>query len=334
MLKVGINGLGRIGRCALKILMDSDQLEVIAANDLVPADQLAYLIKHDTVYGTYGGLVEAASDAIVIEDNRCKLFSKKDPSSIPWGDLNVDIVFECTGVFRTKDDMKKHLEAGAKAVILSAPAKDEDVATVVYGVNKSGEDVRMLSCASCTTNAITPVAEVMSRRVGVKRAIMTTVHGYTSSQGLVDMPNKSMRRGRAAAMNMVPTSTGAAKATALALPQYKNKFDGVAVRTPVITGSIADVAFVTERKTSVEEINEIFTEEACTDRYREVLGVTTEPLVSSDIIKDPRASIVDLEMTRVVDGDLVKVMAWYDNEWGYASQMVREAERIAAERTG
>jgi glyceraldehyde 3-phosphate dehydrogenase len=308
-------------------------LELTAVNDLVPAEQLAYLLKYDTAYGTYEPSVEAASDALVVQDKRYKLFNKKDPSEIPWGDLDVEIVFECTGVFRGKEDVKKHLEAGARTVILSAPSKDEDMVTVVHGVNKPDEEVRMFSCASCTTNAITPVAEVMSRRFGVKKAIMTTVHGYTSTQGLVDGPNKKMRRGRAAAANMVPTSTGAAKATGLALPQFKGKFDGVAVRTPVITGSIADVVFLTEKSTSVEEVNDVFTEEAGTERYQGVLGITTDPLVSSDVIGDPRASIVDLEMTRVVDGDLVKIMAWYDNEWGYASQMVREAERIAKEES-
>jgi glyceraldehyde 3-phosphate dehydrogenase len=242
--------------------------------------------------------------------------------------LDIDIVFECTGVFREKQALEKHLQAGARHVILSAPAKDDDILTVVHGVNESDEQARLVSCASCTTNCITPVAEIMARRIGVKKAIMTTIHAYTSTQAIVDGPNKKWKRGRGGASNFVPTTTGAAQATTKALPQYTNKFDGVAVRAPIPVGSIADIVFLAEKNTTVEEINTIFTEEAGTERYRNVLGVTEEPLVSSDIIGDPRASIVDLTMTQVVDGDMVKVMSWYDNEWGYANQMVREAGRM------
>jgi len=253
---------------------------------------------------------------------------EKDPARLPWRDMNVDIVFECTGAFRERDDLAKHIEAGAHFVILSAPAKSEDVPTVIHAVNQSGNPTQIISCASCTTNCITPVVEVMARRIGVKKATMTTIHAYTSTQSIVDSGKKDFRRGRAAAANLIPASTGAAFATTRALPEFIGKFDGVAVRVPVPVGSLADIVFVTARATSVEEVNRIFTEEAASERYREVLAVTEEPIVSSDVIQQAYASIVDLSLTQVVDQDLVKIMSWYDNEWGYANQMVREALQL------
>ncbi len=327
--KIAINGLGRIGRAALKIILETPELELAAINDLVPTGNLAYLLKYDTVYGRYGKEVSGRENALLIDGRSYPVYKEKDPARLPWGDLDVDIVFECTGVFTKKDDLQKHLQAGAKHVILSAPAKDGDVLTVVPGVNSPEKAPEILSCASCTTNCITPVVEVMGRRIGIKKAIMTTIHAYTSSQSIVDGPNKKMRRGRAGAANFVPTSTGAAKATTQVLTEFKNKFDGVAVRAPVPVGSISDIIFVTEKKTSAEEVNRIFKEEAESQRYKGILGASEEELVSSDIIQDPRASIVDLSMTQVVDGDLVKVMSWYDNEWGYSQQMIREAVRIS-----
>jgi glyceraldehyde 3-phosphate dehydrogenase len=327
--KVTINGLGRIGRAAFKIILETPELELVAVNDLVPVDNLAYLLKYDTVYGRYDKEVESDSDSLIVDGKRYKVFSQRDPAQLPWGDLGIDIVFECTGVFTRKDDLEKHLQAGAKFVVLSAPAKSEDIGTVVHGVNVPGEEsVRMVSCASCTTNSIAPVVEIMGRRIGIKKAIMTTIHAYTSTQGIVDGPNKKFRRGRAAAANFVPTTTGAAIATTKALPQYAGKFDGVAIRAPIPVGSISDIIFVTDRKTTVEEVNQIFKEEAESERYAGILGVTEDPVVSSDMVGDPRAAIIDLGMTRVVDGDLVKVMSWYDNEWGYTNQMIREALRI------
>ena len=329
MAKLAINGFGRIGRAAFKIILDTPGLELVAINDLAPLDNFAYLLKYDTAYGRYDKTVEVEGDKLVVDGKAYPYYQKKDPAQLPWGELGVDVALECTGVFRTKEDLKTHLEAGARYASLSAPAKD-DLVTVVHGTNYADEDsVRMISCASCTTNCITPVVEVMGRRIGIQKAIMTTIHAYTSSQAIVDGPSKKIRRGRAGAANFVPTSTGAAIATTQVLPQYEGKFDGVAVRAPIPVGSIADIIFLTERETSVDEVNAIFREEADTDRYRGVLAVTDEPLVSSDIIGNPNASIVDLGMTQVVDGDLVKVMSWYDNEWGYASQMVREAKRIA-----
>jgi glyceraldehyde 3-phosphate dehydrogenase len=331
MAKVAINGLGRIGRATFKIVLDTPELDLVAVNDIAPVDNLAYLLKYDTVYGRYEKPVEVEGGDLVVSGKRVKVFSERDPLQLPWGALGIDIVFECTGVFTRKEDLEKHIRAGAKFAILSAPAKGEDVITVVHGVNRPERgDVSIISCASCTTNCITPIVEIVGRRIGFRKAIMTTLHAYTAGQSIVDAPNKDPRRGRAGAANFVPTSTGAAKATTQALPQYAGKFDGVAVRGPVPVGSLADIVFLTERETTVEEVNQIFREEAESPRYKGIVGVATDPLVSSDIIKDPRAAVVDPSMTRVVDGDLVKVMAWYDNEWGYANQMVREAVRVSA----
>jgi len=330
MAKVAINGLGRIGRAAFKLILETPDLELVAVNDLVPVDNLAYLLKYDTVYGRYDKTIENDGDSLIVDGQRYRVFKQGDPAQLPWGELGIDIVFECTGVFTKKEGLEKHLQAGAKFVLLSAPAKSEDIATVVHGVNTpEGDSVRMVSCASCTTNSIAPVVEIMGRRIGIKKAIMTTVHGYTSSQSIVDGPHKRPRRGRAGAANLVPTTTGAAVATTKALPQFTGKFDGVAIRAPVPVGSIADIVFLTVRETTIEEVNTVFKQEAESERYQGVLGVTEDLIVSSDIIRDARASIVDLSMTRVVDGDLVKVMSWYDNEWGYTHQMIRQALQIA-----
>ena len=328
MTKAAINGFGRIGRAAFKILLDTPELELVAVNDIVPTDNLAYLLKYDTAYGRYDKSVAVEGNDLVVAGTRYQVFNERDPAQLPWGELGIDIVFECSGVFRQSKDLKKHLDAGAKFVVLSAPAKSEDVPTVVHGVVTPQEGTRIISCASCTTNCITPVVEVMGRRIGVQKAIMTTIHAYTSSQAIVDAPSKKIRRGRAGAANFVPTSTGAAIATTKVLPQYQGVFDGVAVRGPVIVGSIADIIFLTKRETSVQEVNQIFRAEAQSEKYKGILGVSKDPIVSSDIIKDPRASVVDLGMTQVVDGDLVKVMSWYDNEWGFTNQMIREGLRL------
>lgn len=326
MARVAINGLGRIGRAALKIVLEQPELELVAVNDLVPPDNLAYLLKYDTVYGRYQHSVDCDSNSLTIDGKEYKFFNEKDPTQLPWKDLEVDAVFECTGVFDKREGLEKHLQAGAKRVILSAPAKSDDIKTIVYGINQEqGASDSIVSCASCTTNCISPVVEIMGRRVGIKKAIMTTIHAYTTSQNLVDGPSKKVRRGRAGAANLVPTSTGAAIATTKVLPQYQDKFDGVAVRSPVAVGSITDMIFVTEKEVTADELNQIFREEANSEQYNGVLGVSEDQIVSSDIIQDPHASIVDLTMTQVVDGDLVKVMSWYDNEWGYANQMVRYA---------
>jgi len=331
MSKVAINGMGRIGRAALKIILERPELELMAVNDLMPIDNLAYLLNYDTVYGRYQHRVAATGEALKVAGKTIKFLSERDPAQLPWKALGVDIVFECTGLFTGSDGLGKHLAAGAKYAVLSAPPKGDEVCCIVHGVTEPGEADRMISCASCTTNCITPVVEIMGRRVGVKKAIMTTIHAYTSSQAIVDAPHKKFRRGRAGAANLVPTSTGAAKATTNTLPQFKGKFDGVAVRCPVPAGSLADLVFVTERATTVEEINAIFKEEAASERYRGILEYVLDPIVSSDIIANPHASIFDPSMTQVVDGDLVKVMSWYDNKWGYTNQMIREALRLTKE---
>lgn len=329
MAKVAINGLGRIGRATLKVLEEAGGVELVAVNDLVPASNLAYLLKYDTVYGRFPGTVEESSEGLSINGRRVPVLSEKDPARLPWKDLGVDLVFECTGFFTEMDGAKGHLDAGAKHVIISAPTKSPELATVVHGVgHPEAKEKRIFSCASCTTNSITPVVEVMSRRIGIQKAILTTVHAYTSTQAIVDSPSKKHRRGRAAAQNIVPSTTGAAVATTKVLPEHAGKFDGIALRVPTPVGSVSDIVFLTSRETSVEEINGVFREEAKSDRYKSILAVSEDDIVSSDIIGDPHAAIVDLTMTKVVDGNLVKVLSWYDNEWGYSNQMVREAKEV------
>jgi glyceraldehyde 3-phosphate dehydrogenase len=323
--KVAINGLGRIGRAILKLVLDAPSLELVAVNDLVDAENLAYLLRFDTVYGRYSTPVAVDGDNLVVAGRELRTLRSRDPLDLPWKALGVELVFECTGALTRRQDLEKHVRAGARIVLLSAPSKGGEVETVVHGVNVPAGPPVIISCASCTTNCITPIVEVVGRRIGFKKAMMTTVHAYTASQSIVDGPGKGFRRGRAAAANLVPATTGAALATTRALPEYAGLFDGIAVRAPLPVGSIADITFVTSRRTTVDEVNRILTEEADTERYAGVLGVSRDPLVSSDVVGDPRASIVDLELTKVVDGDLVKVMSWYDNEWGYANQMVREA---------
>jgi len=329
-IKVAINGLGRIGRAVLKVVIDEPSMQLVAVNDLTDIENLAYLLRFDTVYGRYSKPVEVDGGDLVVASRKLRATSFGDPSDLPWKDLGVELVFECTGALTQRADLEKHLHAGARFVLLSAPSKGDDVETVIHSVNLESNAPAIVSCASCTTNCITPIVEVIGRRIGFEKAAMTTVHAYTSSQTIVDKPNKRFRRGRAGAANLVPTTTGAAKATTRALPAYSGRFDGIAIRAPIPVGSIADITFVTSRKTTISEVNGVLTEEASTQRYNGVLGVSSDPLVSSDIIGDPRASVVDLELTKVIDGDLVKIMSWYDNEWGYANQMVREARSISA----
>lgn len=329
MARVAINGLGRIGRATLKVVLGTPELELVAVNDIASPDNIAYLIKYDTVYGRFGDEVSAKGGKLQIDGKSYDFLSERDPAKLSWKKLGVDIVFESTGFFTDKEGAGKHVEAGAKFVIISAPTKSEDLPTIVHGVSDADENAQIISCASCTTNSIAPVVEVIGRHLGIQKALLTTIHGYTASQSIVDGPHKNFRRGRAGAVNLVPTTTGAAIATTKVLPQYKGKFDGVSVRVPVPVGSISDLVFLTEKETSEEEVNEILRKEAETERYRGVMRVTDEPIVSSDIIGDTHAAIIDLEMTKVVDGNLLKIFSWYDNEWGYTSQMVRRAKEIA-----
>lgn len=327
MKRIAINGFGRIGRAALKIITDTPGQEVVGINDLMSIENAVFLLQRDSIYGKYEKEVSFREDTIFIEGKPIKYTTIKDQSELPWKSLGVDVVIESTGFFTNKPDAEKHLKAGAKFVVISGPTKDTP--TIVHGVNTDEGKIEIFSCGSCTTNNIGPIIEILGRRIGIKKAILNTTHAYTASQTLVDAPSKKEpRMGRAAGLNSAPAATGAAVAVTKALPELVGKFDGIAVRVPVPIGSISDITFVTQRATTVEEINAILTEEAQTPRYNKVVEVSHEQLVSSDIIKSTYAATVDLEMTRVVDGDLVKVMAWYDNEWGFTNQMVRQIQEL------
>ena len=327
MKKIAINGFGRIGRSALKVIFETDGLEIVGINDLMDIENAVYLLKYDSNYGKYEKDVRFEGNTIFIAERAINYSSIREIENLPWKDLDVDVVIESTGIFTSQSDAEKHILAGAKSVVISGPTKDTP--TVVHGVNTDTGNVSIFSCASCTTNNISPIIEILGRRLGVKKAILNTIHGYTASQALVDAPSKrEPRMGRAAGFNLAPAATGAAIATTKVLPQYAGKFDGIAVRVPVPVGSISDITFIAERPTTIDEINKILTEESQTNRYEKVIAVTNEPIVSSDIIGSTFAATVDLEMTRVVDGDLVKLMAWYDNEWGFTNQMIRQIKSI------
>ena len=327
MKKIAINGFGRIGRSALKVIFETDGLEIVGINDLMDIENAVYLLKYDSNYGKYEKDVRFEGNTIFVAEKAIKYSSIREIENLPWKDLNVDVVIESTGIFTSQLDSEKHILAGAKSVVISGPTKDTP--SVVHGVNSDTGNVSIFSCASCTTNNISPIIEILGRRLGVKKAILNTIHGYTASQALVDAPSKrEPRMGRAAGFNLAPAATGAAIATTKVLPQYAGKFDGIAVRVPVPVGSISDITFIAERPTTIDEINQILTEESQTKRYEKVIAVTNEPIVSSDIIGSTFAATIDLEMTRVVDGDLVKLMAWYDNEWGFTNQMIRQIKSI------
>ncbi|GEQ86994.1 glyceraldehyde-3-phosphate dehydrogenase [Patiriisocius marinistellae] len=327
MKKIAINGFGRIGRAAFKVIENTADLKVVGINDLMSIENAVYALKYDSVYGNYEKVVTHDADNLIIDGVKIKYTSIKDPELLPWEDLEIDVTIESTGFFTNMAGAQKHIIAGSKFVIISGPTKDTPM--IVHGVNNSKEKMNVFSCASCTTNNTSPIIEILGRRIGIKKAILNTIHAYTTSQSLVDGPsNSNLRMGRAAAINLAPSTTGAAIATTKALPQYEGKFDGVAVRVPVPVGSISDITFITERPTSIDEINSILTDESKSKRYNQVVAVTLEPLVSSDIVKSSFAATVDLAMTKVVDGDLVKVMAWYDNEWGFTNQMIRLVQEI------
>jgi len=329
-VKVGINGFGRIGRNLFRAAREAgSDLEFVAVNDLVDAETMAHLLKYDTVLGRFPGEVEASGDGISVDGKLLKVFNEKDPAALPWGDLGVDVVIESTGHFTARADAAKHLEAGAKKVIISAPAKEPDI-TVVLGVNFDDYDPEkhdIISNASCTTNCLAPVAKVLHDTVGIERGLMTTIHAYTADQRLQDMPHKDLRRARAAAMNLIPTSTGAAKAVGLVLPDLQGKLSGISVRAPVITGSLVDLTCDVSKETTVEEINAAM-EEAAAGPFSGLLKYTEDPIVSSDIVTDPHSSVFDAEQTVVVDGTFVKLLSWYDNEWGYANRCADLAEKV------
>lgn len=331
MIRVAINGFGRIGRCFFRAAQGNKDIEIVALNDLGSLENLAYLLKYDTVYGRFDGGVAVEGGQLVVDGKKIAFHQEKDPSKLPWKEHRIDIVVESTGFFTDASKAKAHIDAGAKHVVISAPAKGEGVETILIGANEEKFGTcNITSNASCTTNACSPLVGILDEAVGIERAILNTTHAYTASQSIVDGPaGDDFRRGRAGAANLGPSSTGAAKATALVHPSLKGKFDGIAVRVPIAAGSIADITFVSKRPTSVEEVNAAFKKAAATDRWKRVFAVTEEPLVSSDILGQPYGAIADLAMTRVVDGTLVKVLAWYDNEMGYAYTLVEHVREVA-----
>lgn len=336
MTKVAINGFGRIGRAFFRMAVAHPDFEVVAINDLGDITNLAYLLQYDTAYGRADFEVSVADDALVVNGKKVSFSSERDPKSLPWGALGIDVALEATGVFASYDKAKMHLEAGAKRVVISAPVKDDPVAagvtgaTVLMGVN---DDVLttcdVTSNASCTTNATSPLIAILKEGIGIEKALLNTVHAYTSTQQLVDGPSKDFRKGRAAAQNIIPTSTGAAIATTLAHPDLTDKFDGIAMRVPVPVGSMVDVTFIASRDTTVEEVNTVLQTAASTPQWQHLFAVTDEPIVSSDIIGARFASIADLAFTKVVDGNLVKVLAWYDNETSYTHTLVEHVAAVA-----
>ncbi|TSC70322.1 MAG: glyceraldehyde-3-phosphate dehydrogenase, type I [Parcubacteria group bacterium Gr01-1014_46] len=332
MIKVAINGFGRIGRAFLKESWESGELEVVAVNDLGNVDNMAYLLKYDTVYKTWKHDVGVKDGNLVIDGRTVKFVSEKEPTKLPWKDLGIDVVVESTGLFTAYDKASVHLEAGAKKVVISAPAKGEGVGeTILMGVNEEKFGTcNVTSNASCTTNAASPLIAILDENFGIEKAILNTVHGYTASQSLVDGPSKKdLREGRAAAQNIVPSSTGAAIAVTKAFTKLEGLFDGISIRVPVPAGSIVDVTFISKKETTAEEVNEVLRREAKNNRWQDTFSATDEELVSSDILGSKFGSIADLKMTRVVGGNLVKVMAWYDNEAGYTHTLINHVIKTA-----
>ncbi len=329
-VKVGINGFGRIGRNVLRQALGNDKIEIVAVNDLTDADMLAHLLKYDSVFGRLEEEVSVTDSSIVVGDREIKVFSERDPINIPWGDLGVDIVIESTGIFRDKESAQKHIDAGAKKVIVSAPGSGLD-GTYVYGVNETDYDPanhHIVSNASCTTNCLAPLAKVIHEKFGIKRGLMTTIHAYTSDQNILDAPHKDYRRARSAAINMVPTSTGAAAAVGQVLPELNGKLNGMAVRVPTPTGSVVDLVAELDKNVTAEEVNAVLKEAAEGD-LKGVLEYSEDPLVSTDIVGNPHSSIVDGLSTMVLEDNMVKVVSWYDNEIGYSSRCVDLAVYMA-----
>ena len=324
MVRIAINGFGRIGRNAFKIAFDRNDAEIVAINDLTDAPTLAHLLKYDSNYGIYSKDVSADGEDIIVDGKRIRVLSEKEPAKLPWKEMNIDVVIESTGFFTDPAAARAHIDAGAKKVVISAPAKGEGAKTIVLGVNEDDvtTDDQIISNASCTTNCIAPVMKVLEDNIGIEKAMMTTVHSYTASQKLQDAPAKDIREARSAAENIVPTTTGASKAAALTIPTLKGKFNGLSVRVPTPVVSLSDITAVTKRDTTVEEINEMFKKAAADPYYQGILDATEEELVSVDYRGNSHSSIVDLKLTDVIGGNLIKVVAWYDNEWGYSNRLV------------
>lgn len=322
--KIAINGFGRIGRSAFKIARERSDVEIVAINDLTDTKTLAYLLKHDSNYGEYGRQVDVTEDELIVDGKPVKVLAEKDPANLPWGEMNIDVVIESTGLFTDKDGAGKHLTAGAKRVVISGPTKSDGVDTIVLGTNDSKIKGAMpiISNASCTTNSLGAVMAILDAEFGVEKSMLTTVHSYTASQRLQDAPAKDLREGRNAAENIVPTTTGAAIAVTKTLPQLIGKFDGLSVRVPTPVVSLSDVTALLRRDVTVEQVNEAFKKAAADSFYQGILGVSEEPLVSRDFIGNSHSGIVDLPLTKVVGGNMVKIMVWYDNEWGYSNRLV------------
>ncbi|HZA88769.1 MAG TPA: type I glyceraldehyde-3-phosphate dehydrogenase [Solirubrobacterales bacterium] len=330
-VRVGINGFGRIGRNLFRAAHEAGtDLEFVAVNDITDPSTLAHLLKYDSILGRFPGRVEARDDALVVDGHEIRVLSERDPAELPWADLGAEVVIESTGLFTKRDDAAKHLDAGARKVIISAPATDPDV-TVALGVNFDSaydpEEHDIISNASCTTNCLAPLAKVLHDTVGIERGLMTTIHAYTADQRLQDLPHKDLRRARAAAINLIPTSTGAAKAIGLVLPELDGKLNGVAVRAPVATGSVVDLVCEVARETTAEEINEA-ARTAAEGPLHGIFAYTEDPIVSTDIVQDPHSAIFDAEQTIVLEGRMVKTVAWYDNEWGYSNRCVELAAKV------
>ena len=336
MANIAINGFGRIGRLFLRQGWGKKDLNIVAINDLGSVENLAYLLEYDSVYGGFEKKIAVKSGKLVVDGKEIEFLQEKDPLRLPWKKMAIDIVVESTGVFNSYEKARVHVTAGAKRVVIAAPSKDEDGPegkTVLLGVNEGElKSTVLTSNGSCTTNAASPLIQILSEEIGIKKAMLNTVHGYTATQSLVDGPTRSsdVRRGRAAAQNIIPSTTGAAIAVTRALPEFEGKFDGMAIRVPVVAGSLADITFVAKKKTTVEEVNDALKKAARSARWKGIFAVTEDPIVSTDIIGREHGSIADLSFTRVVDGDLVKVLSWYDNEAGYVSTLVGHVDRVAS----
>lgn len=333
-IRLAINGFGRIGRNFLRLSFGHPNLEFSAINDLGDIKNLAYLLKYDTVYGRYSRKIEVSDGFLEIDGQKIKFLSEKDPTNLPWKEMEVDVVVESTGVFESFEKSQVHIQAGAKRVVLSSPAKDADGAlgqTVLMGINEENlKTCQISSNGSCTTNSLHPIAQVLCEKIGILKGALNTIHAYTATQRLVDGPDKDWRRGRAGAQNIIPSTTGAAVSVARVVKDLDGKFDGIAVRVPAITGSLADFTFLAKRKTSVEEVNQILKESSADPRWHGLFKTIEEPIVSSDIIGEPFAAIADLSSTKVIDGDLVKVLSWYDNEWGYSASLLTHVLSVSA----
>ena len=332
-LRAGINGFGRIGRNVFRAAhARGDDIDWAGVNDITDNETLAHLLKYDSILGPFPGEIEATDDGLVVDGKELKVFAERDPAALPWSDVGAEVVIESTGLFTKRDDAAKHLEAGAKKVIISAPATEPDV-TLVLGVNDDAydpENHHVISNASCTTNCLGPVAQVLHEAFGIEHGVMTTIHAYTADQNLQDAPHKDLRRARAAAVNLVPTSTGAAKAIGLVIPELEGKLNGIAVRAPVITGSVVDLVATLSQPASAEDVNRVFAEKADTGALEGILKYTEDPIVSTDIVSSSYSSVFDAGLTLVIDDRLVKVIAWYDNEWGYSNRVVDLAQRVLA----